>query len=344
MPFSAASSAGRFLRRFAPSRRTAAWTLLAVAGLGFACLRRPPDSIPVLMYHHLAQAPGADIWTVSTGEFRRQIAELKAAGYQTILPGDLARAYRWKFWLPRKPVIITFDDGLLSTLTEAEPVLHAAGFQAVCYLITGCIADVPAERLPYRTDACLTWAEIREMQSRRTIAFGLHSHSHTPDPARQRQEVAECRNIFQRKTGAKTRDYCYPYGGAPDALRQAVADAHYRTALVCRDEVFQWRPNVDFFRIPRVSVYGGGHEFTVTPRPQTTRGTFCAEVQNRGVPLPVLAVLRDVPTGQVWSFHPGRRLGGQPQAWVWTNLPPQLESTNLQVEIMEQNGLFHYYP
>ena len=317
-----------------------AWVALVALG---ACARRPSEPISILMYHHVAADPGTDVWTVSVAEFRRQIADLKAAGYQTILPTDLAKIGRRTSRLPRKPIVIAFDDGLLST-AEAEPILREAGFQAICYLITGFVADVPADRMTYGTYECLTWEEVRAMQKRGTFVFGIHSHSHSGSPARLAQETAESRRLFKSKTDEETRDYCYPYGVAPDFLVQAVSNAGYRTAMVCEDRTFIPAPGADLFRIPRVSVYGGRHAFSATPAARTDSGACCAEVRNNGVPLPVLGRLRDESSGRTWSLQPTARLGPQSQSWCWTNLPADLDPASLQVEIWEQNGLFQYHP
>ena len=322
--------------------------LVSVALLGVVLFAsrglQTAQKIPVLMYHDIADQPGDDVWSVSTDEFRRQVADLKAAGYRTILPKDISRFYRWKFWLPRKPVLITFDDGLLSVKTKAEPILREAGFQAVVYLITGFIADTPAERMKYRSYDCLTWEEVNEMLSRKTIAFGIHSHSHAPNPARLALEVGECRHIFKRKTGVRTRDFCYPFGAAPDVLRQAVTNGGYWTAMICEDQLFTNAPNADLFRIPRVSVYGGTHAFTVSAGTISENHEYSAEVQNNGIPLPVRGLLRHVSSGRSWPLPPSERLGPAPQRWSWPHLPPDLDASSLQVEIWEQNGLFRYFP
>ena len=317
--------------------------LFALLLLG-ACSRQPPEAIPVLMYHHLAPDPGRDVWTVSVDEFRRQIADLKAAGYRAILPGDLAQRRAWKFWQPRKPVVITFDDGLLSTLTEAEPILREAGFRAIVYLITGFVAETPAERMTYGTYACLSWEDVRAMQRRGTFAFGIHSHSHAQQPARLAQEAAECRRIFQSQTGKTTDDYCYPYGAAPDLLVQAVSNAGYRTAMVCEDRLFSPARDADWFRIPRVSIYGGRHGFSASPGAQTAAGDLCAEVFNQGVPLPVRGLLRDGKSDRAIPLQPTARLGPQPQSWCWSPVPPEFGPATPSVEIWEQNGLFRYHP
>ena len=303
---------------------------LALAGAA-GCGRAAPETVPVLMYHHLAPDPGGDVWTVGTDEFRRQVADLQAAGYRTILPGDLARRRPWKFWQPRKPVVITFDDGLRSTLTDAEPILRAAGFRAICYLITGNVADAPETRVKYRQDDSLIWPEVRDMLARGTVAFGIHSHSHAPDPARLALEAAECRRIFRRQTGAETRDYCYPYGVAPDVLREAVVAGGYRTATICDDRTFTNAPGADYFRIPRVSVFGGVHRFAVAPDPAPANGGFCAEARNDGSPLPARGVLRDAATGRRWDLPPVDRFDSHPRRWCWTNLPPDLAAPQVEI-------------
>ena len=296
------------------------------------------------MYHHVDPNPGDDVWTVSRDEFRRQIAELKAAGFETVRPGDLPRVGRLFSGLPAKPLVITFDDGLLSALTEAEPVLKDAGFHATVYLITGFVGESPSSRLRYRNYDCLSWEEIRAMHSRGTISFGIHSHSHSGNAARQALEAGECRNILRRNGGFDSSDYCYPYGSAPDVLVRAVSNVGFRTAMVCEDRIFFPSAESDLLRIPRVSVYGGIHHFTVQADSAVSNGCFSATAVNRGVPLPVRPVLRHSPSGRSWLLQPSERLGPEPRRWIWTHLPERLSANDLSVEIWEQNGLFRYHP
>lgn len=306
------------------------------------CRKVPPPApvaVPVLMYHHVAADPGADVWTVSPEEFRGQMAQLKAAGFTSILPADLVAAGRGKK-LPAKPVLITFDDGLHSVKEVAEPVLRALGFRAVVYLITGFIAETPATRMSYKDYACLTWPEVRELADGNTMVFGIHSHTHSQSPARVAQEVAAARALFQEKTGRAAGDFCYPYGVAPDFLAQAVSNAGYQTAMICEDRVFWAGTGADLFHIPRVSIYGGHHDFQVGAILAATNAVLCASVQNRGVPLPVAAGYRAGNAAGFWQYRPATRLGPQVQNWCWSNVPP---GAGL-VEIWEQNLLFRYYP
>lgn len=235
----------------------AAWILLLAGG----CRQHVPLDVPVLMYHGVEPDPGASVWSVSTNDFDRQLADLAAQGYTTILPGDLARARRGWRRLPPKPIILTFDDGLYNNLLYAEPLLRRHGFLAVCYLIVDRTGDGPAARRDWRGQPCLTWPEVTAMQRRGTFSFGVHSLGHTPNPSDEARTVAAARDRFIERTGHRPDAFCYPHGQAPDVLREAVGTAGFTTAMICEDTWHVFSQTNDLLRIPRVSVYGGTHDF-----------------------------------------------------------------------------------
>jgi hypothetical protein len=101
--------------------------------------------------------------------FERQLGALMERGRESILPVELVarRLVPWR--LPRRPVIITFDDGYRSVLEYAEPVLRSNGLLAVVYLTTSLVADHPDRRMSFERRACLTWPEIRALHARGTL-------------------------------------------------------------------------------------------------------------------------------------------------------------------------------
>ena len=317
--------------------------LAAVAGtlLVVRSLNLRPRPMPVLMYHGIADDPGKDIWTVSTDEFRRQLEALREAGYRSVLPRQLRRARQGLFLLPDKPVILTFDDGFRSNLELAEPLLATNGFQAICYLIVGSIADDEGHRATYRGYPHLIWPEVEAMAARGTFDFGIHSISHTPDPVRQSSEVASARISLSHHLGRRPRDYCYPFGQSHPLIHSALAREKFRTAMICEDLLFTWEEDASLFHIPRISIYGGTHRFSVDSA-EFRDGVFSAQVANDGPAIPVLGILRDSASGATWEYRPTRRVDATPQTWRWEGLPGNLDPAALRVEIWEQNGLFPY--
>lgn len=297
-------------------------------------------TVPVLMYHNIETVP-RDVWSVSTDEFRRQMTQLKEQGYQTVLPSDLKGGLFRK--LPRKPIVLTFDDGLLGCLTEAEPILKEVGFQAIIYVIVSNVAESGLERILYRGQESLSWDDIRGMHRRGTFTFGVHSFGYTPNKKRAAVDLWQCRYIFKCEVGVKPEHYCYPYGVAPDYLVEEVKQRKYKTGMICDDKLFTIDADSDWFRIPRVSVYGGGHDFKVELGSEVNNGVYKAEVSNDGEPLPVkvLLVYKD---GRTWSTPIYRRCGAEVINCRWEGIPADVMVSDLAVEIWEQNGLFRYYP
>lgn len=92
------------------------------------------DSIPVLMYHEIGDNNGIykELY-VNPQDFRHQIKSLYEAGYRTITLSRLERHWAGLSDLPDKPLVLTFDDGYLSTYTEAKLVLEEYGFVATVF-------------------------------------------------------------------------------------------------------------------------------------------------------------------------------------------------------------------
>ena len=300
--------------------------------------------VHVLMYHGFADDPQNDVSTVATSEFERQMSEMKEDGRTPITPDKLALAAKGLYLLPPKPIVITMDDGFRDNVTIAEPIMRKHGMKGICYLIISHIEDSPGQRSKYRDRDNLVWTEVREAIGRGTLSFGSHSVSHSANARHQAEEVSRSRHVFHEKTGAKANAYCYPNGYAPDLLCEAVKYKHrFTTAMICTDQVFHFSCKADLYRIPRVSIYGGRHDFNLTT-PNWRDGHLTVQVVNTGVPMPVRCVLREKRTGRkiLSDGDPERFGGGQSRNFTWANLPEDLDANDLEVVVSEQNGLFTY--
>ncbi|ECW0470402.1 TPA: polysaccharide deacetylase family protein [Salmonella enterica subsp. enterica serovar Mississippi] len=148
--------------------------------------------LPVLMYHHVSNKPG--LVTLSPGIFRAQMQWLAESGWKTVSAAEVESFYRGGL-LPRKSVMLTFDDGYLDSWLQAFPVLQEYGLNAHLFLITGRIGVGPvrqAGRLPeYSHAECealvargqadevmLRWSEVQEMRASGRVEFHPHTHTH----------------------------------------------------------------------------------------------------------------------------------------------------------------------
>src|SRR5690349_15935066 len=97
-----------------------------------------PKKIKVFMYHrivdddHLARR----YWTcLHLRDFKKHLELIDRCGFTTITFDDYRLYLNGELNLPRKPVILTFDDGYLDTYQLAFPALSEFGMKAVVFAV-----------------------------------------------------------------------------------------------------------------------------------------------------------------------------------------------------------------
>ncbi len=169
--------------------------------------------------------------------FDGQLAELKRLHYQSISL-DQWIAYREKrSGLPRRPIVITFDDGYRSTYDTAWPILKRYGFSATIFLVANLIGKTNAWDVGERQEPLLDENQIREMQSG-GISFGSHTQSHaalTKIPLEEAaRELAESRAALASLLGRPVTALCYPFAKQNRAIRSLARQAGYDAAVIGR--------------------------------------------------------------------------------------------------------------
>lgn len=192
-------------------------------------------ALPVLMYHHVSEAPG--LVTIAPATFRSHMKALADAGWRSAGLAEVERFLRGEA-LPDKTCVITFDDGYLDNYARAHPVLAEFGMKAVLFLITGWLGDGPprpadAELPDHREcmrrvrggepdSVMLRWSEVEAMRAAGTFEFHSHTHTHTrwdktvADVSARRLALAEdlerSRETLRSRLGEVSRHLCWPQG------------------------------------------------------------------------------------------------------------------------------------
>ena len=118
--------------------------VLAVAG-GDATARTDGDpAVPILMYHVIAKRPtGAPYPSlfVPQREFAAQVSWLQSRGYEAVTLDRVFVAWSGGPALPKKPIVLTFDDGSASLPRNALPVLRKLRWPGVLNLKLGNVRE-----------------------------------------------------------------------------------------------------------------------------------------------------------------------------------------------------------
>ena len=225
---------------------------LALQGAGTAQPDpRPPrvGEVPVLMFHVIADPPRGAAWPhlfVSRSELAAQIDWLARAGFTAVGLSDVLRHWQGRGRLPRRPVVLTFDDGHRSIVTAALPLLRARGWIAVLNLKLGNLEP-----------GSFTDRDVRELVAA-GWELGAHTFTHPDlrslgDGALER-EVAGSRREIRRRFGVPVDFFCYPAGHYDDRVVTAVRRTGFLGATTT--DAGLATPD-DPFRLKRVRVSRG---------------------------------------------------------------------------------------
>lgn len=152
-------------------------------------------SIPVVMYHSIG-IPNLDWnWNYLTCPyevFENQLMWLKKRGFCTISLQQLYMYMKEGVELPKRSVVLTFDDGFLDNWIFAYPLLKKYGFKGTVYvnpefadprdITRKNLSDVWEGRLKLNeleTVGYLSWNEMRKMENEGVMDIQSHSMTHT---------------------------------------------------------------------------------------------------------------------------------------------------------------------
>ena len=205
--------------------------------------------VPILMYHAIQPAPpGAQLPNlfVPEAEFEAQMKWLDDHGYHGVTLAQVFAAWNGNAPIAKKPVVISFDDGLDSQYAGARPMLEKLGWPGVLNLA-----------ISHLESGDLTQAQVKEL-----IAEGWelddHTFTHvdlTEDAVDLTYEISDSRTYLQDTFGVPVDFFCYPAGRYDDEVIAAVQDAGYLGATTTIEGLAS--PDQSPFELERIRVDAG---------------------------------------------------------------------------------------
>lgn len=188
----------------------------------------------VLMYHRVAldaAGPLAHL-TVPPDRFAWQMARLIEDGFAPQTQDSVAAWVARRHPLPRRAVVVTFDDGYADNVVHAFPVLGRLRIPAVTFVVTAKLSganDWDGGAAPW---PLMDGNAIRDW-SRRGLEFGAHGRTHRSlaglDDAALSDEIDGAAVDLGRLLGRAPMAFAYPYGHA-DARSRLRVSARFQVA------------------------------------------------------------------------------------------------------------------
>ena len=205
-----------------------------------------PQAVPILVYHHVqSYKAGYYLIYVGTAQFASQLSYLHHNGYHPVTLRRVYDAWTGRAKLPRRPVVLSFDDGYRSDWRAAAPILQRIGWPGVLNLCMNAVhahGDLP---VPLVHGLVRAGWEIDD----HTLT---HPDLTTLDAAGLHREIVVSRAVLQALSGEPVSFFCYPSGRYDATVVAAVKAAGFVGATTT--DVGLATPT-DLFTLARVRVH-----------------------------------------------------------------------------------------
>lgn len=222
------------------------WNVTGVTQAGY-------ELVPILTYHNIGpESKGRMVLGVK--KFEEQMRYLQAEGYRVVSLRRFLEAVTMRRQLPRRAVVLTFDDGYKSFRQFAAPVLKDLGFAATLFVY---LDYVGAGR------NALSWQDLKELAA---DGFDVQAHSKSHNDLRRGTGESEAQYARRMQTEleqplSRLRQQvgpadalAYPYGYWDEHLLRQVRQHGYVAAFTVRRQA---NPTFVFpLRINRSQIYG----------------------------------------------------------------------------------------
>ena len=196
--------------------------------------------LPILVYHKVDRIPPGSRYPkqyVTPEQFATHLALLARHGYTSIGFPDYIAYRRGERRLPRRPIILTFDDGYRSTRAIALPLLRQYGFTATIFLVAECLGKTNLWDEAEIQEPLLDAGDIQDMQAT-GIEFGSHTATHAHlaalRPVEVLRELRTSRDRLGALLGKPVTVVSYPFGEYTRDTLQFARDAGYAAGVTRR--------------------------------------------------------------------------------------------------------------
>ena len=222
-------------------------------------------SVTVLCYHAIADLSDDPVlaqYACPRDRFEEQLDDLQQRGFSFVEADELLGLLEGTGKVPRKALLLTFDDCYAELPLVARDVLRPRGIPAIAFAVAGLVGksnewDQPAGARKLE----LADAADLARTSASGVEIGCHSMTHRDLRGLPATDLA-------RETGAaadalaalglgRPRFFAYPYGESDGASRAAVAAAGFRAAFGLGDR--RADSASDRFLVPRLEVFARDH-------------------------------------------------------------------------------------
>lgn len=209
-------------------------------------------NIPAIMYHLVINDKSrSGEYVITPEEFEKDVTYLINNGYTPVFVSDISGYLKGEGVLPKKPVLITFDDGYYNNYLNAYKIAQKYNIKINIALIGKYTEMYSSNGEINELYSHLTYDHIREMSESGLVEFGNHTYDMHKITALRRgvqkaglesdeeykrvlwEDFSRVHNDIKNNCGIDLKYFAYPYGFLSDMAESVLRDMGYTVFLTC---------------------------------------------------------------------------------------------------------------
>ncbi len=217
----------------------------------------PEDiKLPIVMYHLILKNPGVkNRFIISVDTFEEDLRYIKANGYTTILVKDLIDYTENKKELPKKPIILTFDDGAYNNYLYAFPLAKKYEAKFIFSPISKKIDKFTEVADKNPSYAYADWNQILEMANSKLVEIQNHTYDMHSDKKprigctkmsgeaedhykeKLTKDLLTAQKTIKEKVNTEPTAFFYPFGAYSESTEKIVKSLGFKATFNCESKV-----------------------------------------------------------------------------------------------------------
>lgn len=236
--------------------------------------------IPVLMYHHISDDISNNS-IVTEKKFRDDMEKLKKNGYTSITLEELYEILTdTNKSFPKKPIVITIDDGYKSNYEYIYPILEDLEMKASISIIGSLIGKKKIKRNNRKIKEHFNNDEMKEMSESGIIdiqnhTYDLHSsngkatfsgkkvnlgllpfdnESYNEYKKRLKKDLMKNQKIISKSLKDEAEFIIFPYGVSTSDTDTIIKELGFKGSITIKPGIRVYKDLSDLYNIPRINI------------------------------------------------------------------------------------------
>lgn len=214
--------------------------------------RQKEVEVPIIMYHLITERPKyIGKYGVTPQEVAEDLLYLKNNGYTTVVMQDLINFVERGKALPKKPIVLTFDDGNYSDYSYLFPLLQEHDMKAVIAIIGEATDRCTKLSEKEKKLPNLTWPQVKEMHESGLVEIQSHGYDvhgkggsgkkrgESPEAYRTRltTDLTKLQDACETHLGWQPNTFIYPLGVIGEGSREIIEALGMVASLGCEEGI-----------------------------------------------------------------------------------------------------------